>query len=80
VNPGFCEKQEITRVPPERPSRTTSGRRTAGSYHRYGLAFQNSWLFYCMCFLASTLFAEGIVRVFALARRFDALTSFTGTI
>jgi len=23
VNPGFCEKMEITRVPPGRPSRTT---------------------------------------------------------
>jgi len=23
VNPGFCEKLEVTRVPPGRPSRTT---------------------------------------------------------
>jgi len=30
MNPGFCEKQEVTRVPPERPSRTTSGTRTTG--------------------------------------------------
>jgi len=30
VNPGFCEKMEVTRVPPGRPSRTTSGTRTTG--------------------------------------------------
>jgi len=30
VNPCFCGKMEVTRVPPERPSRTTSGTRTAG--------------------------------------------------
>jgi len=30
VNPGFCEKIEVTRVPSRRPSRTTSGTRTTG--------------------------------------------------
>jgi len=33
VNPGFCEKMDVTRntcVPPGRPSRTTSGTRTTG--------------------------------------------------
>ena len=30
MNPGFCEKMEVTRVPPGRPSRTTSGTRTTG--------------------------------------------------
>jgi len=25
VNPGFCEKMEVTLAPPGRPSRTTSG-------------------------------------------------------
>jgi len=30
VNPDFCEKMEVTGVPPERPSRTTGGTRTAG--------------------------------------------------
>jgi len=30
VNPGFCEKMEVTRVPLGRPSRTTSGARTTG--------------------------------------------------
>jgi len=29
VNPGFCEKMEVTRVPPGRPSRTTGY-----AYHR----------------------------------------------
>jgi len=28
VNPGFCEKIEVSRLPPGRPSRTTSGTRT----------------------------------------------------
>jgi len=30
VNPGFCEKMEVTRVPPGISSRTTSGTRTTG--------------------------------------------------
>jgi len=30
VNPCFCEKREVTRVPTGRPSRTTSGTRTTG--------------------------------------------------
>jgi len=30
VNLGFCEKTEVSRVPPERPSRTASGTRTTG--------------------------------------------------
>jgi len=30
MTPGFCEKQEVSRVPPERPSRTTSGTGTTG--------------------------------------------------
>jgi len=30
VNPGFCEKLEVIRVPLGRPSRTTSGTRTTG--------------------------------------------------
>jgi len=30
VNIGFCQKLEVTRVPPGRPSRTTSGTRTTG--------------------------------------------------
>jgi len=30
VNPGFCEKVEVTRVPRGRPSHTTSGTRIAG--------------------------------------------------
>jgi len=30
VDPGFCEKMEVTRVPPGRPSRTTGGTRTTG--------------------------------------------------
>jgi len=30
VKPGFCEEMEVTRAPPERPSRTTSGTRTTG--------------------------------------------------
>jgi len=30
VNPGFCEKMQVTRVPSGRPSRTTSGTRTTG--------------------------------------------------
>jgi len=30
VNPRFCEKMEVTHVPPERPSRTTSGTHTTG--------------------------------------------------
>jgi len=30
VNPGFREKMEVTRVPPGRPLRTTSGTRTTG--------------------------------------------------
>jgi len=30
VNPGFCKKIEITRVPPGTPSRTTTGTRTTG--------------------------------------------------
>jgi len=30
VNPGFCEEMEVSRVPPRRPSRTTSGTRTTG--------------------------------------------------
>jgi len=30
VNPGFCEKMEVARVPPGRPSRTASGTCTTG--------------------------------------------------
>jgi len=30
VNPSFCENMEVTRVPPGRPSRTTSGTRATG--------------------------------------------------
>ena len=30
MNPGFCEKMEVARVPPGRPSRTTIGTRTTG--------------------------------------------------
>jgi len=30
VNPGFCEKMEVTRVPPGRSSRTTSGTHATG--------------------------------------------------
>jgi len=30
VNTGFCETMEVTRVPPGRSSRTTSGTRTTG--------------------------------------------------
>jgi len=30
VNPGFCKKMQVARVPPGRPSRTTSGTRTTG--------------------------------------------------
>ena len=30
VKPGFCVKMEVTRVPPGRPSRTTTGTRTTG--------------------------------------------------
>ena len=30
MNPGFCEKMELTHVPPGRPSRTTTGTRTTG--------------------------------------------------
>jgi len=30
VNPGFCEKMEVTRVPRGRPSRTTIGTRITG--------------------------------------------------
>jgi len=30
VNPGFCEKMEVTRVLPGWPSRTTSGTCTTG--------------------------------------------------
>jgi len=30
VNAGFCDKVEVTRLPPGRPSRTTSGTRTTG--------------------------------------------------
>jgi len=30
VNPGFCAKIEVTRIPPGRPSGTTSGTRTTG--------------------------------------------------
>jgi len=30
MNPGFCEKMEVTRVPPGRPSCTTSGTRITG--------------------------------------------------
>jgi len=30
VNPGFCEKMEVTRVPLGRPSRTISGTDTTG--------------------------------------------------
>jgi len=30
VNPGFCEKMEVTHIPPGRPSRTIGGTRTTG--------------------------------------------------
>jgi len=30
MNPGVCAKMEVTRVPPVRHSRTTSGTRTTG--------------------------------------------------
>ena len=33
MNPGFCEKMEVTRVPLGRPLRTTSG---TYAYHRLG--------------------------------------------
>ena len=33
MNPGFCEKMEVARVPPGRPSRTASDTRTTG--HRW---------------------------------------------
>jgi len=42
VNPGLCEKMEVSRVPPGKPSRTTSaGTRTTGrnQSRRHGWAF-----------------------------------------